>query len=65
MTTYREVFAVREYRALLGGFALQLTGETVKMLALAVLVFASTGSPLLAALAYVAGFLPQALAQAP
>lgn len=59
--TYREVFAVAEFRAVLGGFALLLTGETVKMLALAVLVFASTGSPLLAALAYVAGFLPQAL----
>ncbi|MEV7629872.1 MFS transporter [Actinoplanes sp. NPDC089786] len=60
MTTYRQVFAVGEFRALLGGFALMLTGETVKMLALAVLVYAGTGSPLLAALAYVAGFLPQA-----
>ncbi|MFG1608214.1 MFS transporter [Actinoplanes sp. NPDC049265] len=61
MTTYRQIFAVGEFRALLGGFALMLTGETVKMLALAVLVYAGTGSPLLAALAYVAGFLPQAL----
>ncbi|GLY93427.1 MFS transporter [Actinoplanes sp. NBRC 103695] len=61
MTTYRQVFAVGEFRALLGGHALMLTGETVKMLALAVLVYAGTGSPLLAALAYVAGFLPQAL----
>lgn len=61
MTTYRQVFAVGEFRALLGGHALMLTGETVKMLALAVVVYAGTGSPLLAALAYVAGFLPQAL----
>jgi hypothetical protein len=38
-----------------------LVGETVKMLALSVLIYAATGSPLLAALAYVAGFLPQAL----
>jgi MFS family permease len=59
--TYRQVFAVREFRALLAGFAVFLVSETVQMLALSVLIYASTGSPLLAALAYVAGFLPQAL----
>ena len=59
--TYRQVLAVPEFRTLLGGFALFLVGETVQMLALSVLVYAGTGSPLLAALAYVAGFLPQAL----
>lgn len=58
--TYRQVFAVREFRALLAGFAVFLVSETVQMLALSVLIYASTGSPLLAALAYVAGFLPQA-----
>jgi len=60
-TTYRHVFAVPEFRALLAGFAVFLVSETVQMLALSVLVYASTGSALLAALAYVAGFLPQAL----
>ena len=59
--TYRQVFAVPEFRTLLAGFAVFLVSETVQMLALSVLVYASTGSALLAALAYVAGFLPQAL----
>ncbi|MCA2212423.1 MFS transporter [Jidongwangia harbinensis] len=59
--TYRDVFAVPEFRTLLGGFAVFLVSETVQMLALSVLIYASTGSPLLAALAYVAGFVPQAL----
>src|SRR4029453_579947 len=59
--TYRQVFAVGEFRTLLAGFAVFLVSETVQMLALSVLIYASTGSPLLAALAYVAGFLPQAL----
>jgi len=56
--TYREVFAVREFRVLFTGFCVFLIGETVKMLALSVLVYAATGSPALAAVAYVSGFLP-------
>jgi len=59
--TYRQVFAVPEFRTLLATFAVFLVSETVQMLALSVLVYANTGSALLAALAYVAGFLPQAL----
>lgn len=59
--TYREVFAVREFRVLFTSYAATLVGETVKMLALSVLVYATTGSALLAALAYVAGFLPYAV----
>ncbi|WP_345407112.1 hypothetical protein [Nonomuraea salmonea] len=59
--TYREVFAVGQFRVLFTGYTLYLGGETVKMLALSVTVYAGTGSPLLAALAYVAGFLPYAL----
>ncbi|MEV4567961.1 MFS transporter [Nonomuraea sp. NPDC049419] len=59
--TYREVFAVGQFRVLFAGYTLYLGGETVKMLALSVTVYAGTGSPLLAALAYVAGFLPYAL----
>ncbi|WP_306204191.1 MFS transporter [Actinoplanes sp. RD1] len=58
---YSDVFAVPAFRAVLGGFSLMLISDTVKMLALSVLVYASTGSPLLAAVAYVSGFLPQAL----
>ncbi|MGV9595368.1 MFS transporter [Streptosporangium sandarakinum] len=59
--TYREVFAVRQFRVLFTGYTLFLGGESVKMLALSVTVYTGTGSPLLAALAYVAGFLPYAL----
>ncbi|MGW4460931.1 MFS transporter [Micromonospora sp. NPDC004704] len=59
--TYREVFAVGQFRVLFAGYTLFLGGETVKMLALSVTVYAWTGSSMLAALAYVAGFLPYAL----
>lgn len=58
--TYRDVFAVTEFRVLFGSFGVFLIGETVKMLALSVLVYERTGSGLLAALAYVTGFLPHA-----
>ncbi|WP_203982642.1 MFS transporter [Sphaerisporangium rufum] len=59
--TYREVFAVGQFRVLFGGYTLFLAGETVRMLALSVTVYAVTGSPLMSALAYAAGFLPYAL----
>jgi MFS family permease len=59
--TYREVFAIRQFRVLFIGYTLFPGGGTVEMLALSVTVYAGTGSPLLAALAYVAGFLPYAL----
>ncbi|GAA2692105.1 MFS transporter [Actinoplanes palleronii] len=60
-TTYRDVFAVGQFRVLFAGYTLFLIGETVRMLALSVTVYAATGSPLLSALAYAAGFLPYAL----
>ncbi|WP_433510388.1 MFS transporter [Nonomuraea sp. CA-143628] len=59
--TYREVFAVGQFRVLFGSYTLFLIGETVRMLALSVTVYAATGSPLMSALAYAAGFLPYAL----
>lgn len=59
--TYRDVFAVREFRALFASLGTLIIGDSVRMLALSVLVYADTGSPLLAALAYVSGFLPHAL----
>ena len=43
--TYGEVFAVREFRVLFGSFALLVAGDSIKMLALSVLVYAQTGSP--------------------
>ncbi|MEU4574564.1 MFS transporter [Nonomuraea sp. NPDC023979] len=56
--TFREVFAVGEFRVLFGSFALLVAGDSIKMLALSVLVFAQTGSPGLSAAAYMAGWLP-------
>ncbi|MFI7021265.1 MFS transporter [Micromonospora sp. NPDC049900] len=59
--TFRDVFAVAEFRVIFASFSVFMIGETVKMLALSVLVYERTGSGLLAALAYVTGFLPHAL----
>ncbi|MEV2238955.1 MFS transporter [Micromonospora sp. NPDC049891] len=59
--TFRDVFAVAEFRVLFASYGIFMIGETVKMLALSVLVYERTGSGLLAALAYVTGFLPHAL----
>ena len=50
--TFRDVFAVAEFRVLFGSFALLVAGDSVKMLALSVLVFEQTGSPGLSAAAY-------------
>ncbi|MEV7806266.1 MFS transporter [Microbispora sp. NPDC088329] len=58
-STFRACFAVAEFRVLFGSQLLLVLGDTVKMLAFSVLVFARTGSPGLAALAYMIGFLPQ------
>ncbi|WP_018217427.1 MFS transporter [Salinispora vitiensis] len=59
--TFRDVFAVAEFRVIFGGYSVFVIGETVKMLALSVLIYERTGSGLLAALAYVTGFLPHAV----
>ncbi|OZV79745.1 MFS transporter [Micromonospora echinospora] len=58
--TFRDVFAVAEFRVIFASYGVFLIGETVKMLALSVLVYERTGSGLIAALAYVTGFLPHA-----
>jgi MFS family permease len=61
VTTYRQLFGVREFRAL---FAAQLFGAgamTAQGLALSVLIYSRTGSPLLAAVAYLGGYVPQAV----
>ncbi|AXK35479.1 MFS transporter [Streptomyces armeniacus] len=55
---YREVFAVREFRAVFAAHVLSMLGSVVSGIALPVLVYARTGSPLLSALTFALGFLP-------
>ena len=52
------VFAVREFRVLWGSVVLSATGDRLALVALAVLVYGRTRSPLLAAVAFAAGYLP-------
>ncbi|MCT2592463.1 MFS transporter [Streptomyces sp. N2-109] len=59
--SYREVFAVAEFRAVFAAHVLSMLGSVVSHIALPVLVFAETGSPLLSALTFAAGFLPFAV----
>jgi MFS family permease len=62
--TYREIFSVAEFRALFAGNAASIAGMTMQALALSSLVYARTGSAFLSALAYLGGFLPQAIGAA-
>ncbi|RII15718.1 enterobactin exporter EntS [Streptomyces sp. YIM 130001] len=59
---YRPVFAVREFRAVFAAHLLSLLGVVVSELALTVLVYDLTGSPLLSALTFALGFLPYVVA---
>ncbi len=56
--TFRDVFAVREFRSLWLSVILSAAGDRLALVALAVLVYDRTRSPLLAAVAYAAGYLP-------
>ncbi|WP_372409654.1 MFS transporter [Streptomyces luteireticuli] len=56
--SYAAVLAVREFRAVFAAHLLSLLGVVVCELALSVLVFRLTGSPLLSALTFALGFLP-------
>jgi len=56
--TYREVFAVAEFRHLWLAQALSYVGDQLTQVALAVLVYHRTGSPLLTALTYALTYLP-------
>ncbi|MFC4014778.1 MFS transporter [Nonomuraea purpurea] len=56
--TYREVIAIREFRALWYGQGLSLLGDQLAQVALAVLVFDRTGSPLATAAVYALTYLP-------
>jgi predicted MFS family arabinose efflux permease len=59
--TYREVFAERRFRVLFVARSIGIVAFTLRIFALSVLVFTATGSPLLSALTFGAGFLPQAI----
>lgn len=61
MRTYRDAFALGEFRALFGGQIATAAGLTIQTLALSVLVFSRTHSPVLAAVAFLGASLPQAL----
>ncbi|GGU91519.1 MFS transporter [Actinomadura cremea] len=59
--TYREVFAVREFRALWLAQALSFVGDQLAQVALAVLVYERTGNALLTAATYALTYLPPIL----
>ncbi|MFI7298498.1 MFS transporter [Streptomyces sp. NPDC050121] len=55
---YLRVLAVREFRAVFAAHLLSMLGVIVAEVALSVLVYDLTGSPLMSALAWALGFLP-------
>lgn len=59
--TYRSVFAVREFRVMAAAMFMYVLGFEFEVLGLSVLVFAQTRSALWTALAFSAGFAPQAV----
>ncbi|MGY1752358.1 MFS transporter [Blastococcus sp. SYSU D01042] len=56
--TYREVFAVPEFRPLFGTFLLSTAGDELARVALTVLVYQRTSSPLLSALTFAISHFP-------
>lgn len=58
---YRDVFAVREYRGMFTAELFSLVGDQVAAVAVAVLLYERSGSPLLAALGYATAFVPWAV----
>lgn len=59
--TYRQVLAEPQFRLLFLTRSLAIGADTLRTVALSMLIFAATGSPLLAALTYGIAFLPQAI----
>ena len=55
---FRDVFAVREFRAVWFSEILSVAGDRLALVALTLLVYDRTQSPLLTALAYASGYLP-------
>ena len=56
--TFRDVFAVREFRALWASQILSEGGDRLALVAVTLLIYDKTGSPLLSAMAYAAGYVP-------
>jgi Major Facilitator Superfamily len=56
--TFRDVFAVREFRALWFSEVLSVAGDRLALVALTLLVYDRTRSPLLSALVYASGYVP-------
>jgi MFS family permease len=59
--TYREVLAEPRFRLLFVTRSLAIGADTLRTVALSMLIFAVTGSPMLAAVTYGIAFLPQAV----
>jgi MFS family permease len=59
--TYRQVLAEPRFRLLFLTRSLAIGADTLRTVALSVMIFAATGSALLAAITYGAAFLPQAI----
>ena len=58
---YHDVFAIAEFRAVFVAHVISMLGSVVAAVALTVLVYEKTGSPVLAALTFSAAFLPYLL----
>jgi predicted MFS family arabinose efflux permease len=58
---YRAAVASREFRALLAAQLVSISGTSIAAVALTILVYRRTGSPLLASLTFAIGFLPYLL----
>ncbi|MGW6846803.1 MFS transporter [Streptomyces sp. NPDC054958] len=58
---YRSVFRVREFRTVFVAHLLSVLGLVVAEISLSVLVYRTTGSPLMSALTFALGFLPYVL----
>jgi MFS family permease len=56
--TLKDVFGVREFRAIWTSTVLSVVGDRLALVALTILVYEKTHSPLLAAVAYAAGYVP-------
>ena len=56
--TFRDVFAIREFRAVFFAELFSVAGDRLALVALTLLVYDRTKSPLLAAATYAAGYLP-------
>lgn len=59
--SYRAALRVREFRVLAAAALVSVLGDSAAYLAVSVLVYQQTGSPLLSALTFVAAFLPYLL----